>query len=495
MTERENNVVLFPFMAQGHLIPFLALAHRIQERTGYTVTYVNTPLNIKKLRSSLPSNTTIRFAELPFCSADHGLPPDSENTDVLPYPLIVRLLEASLSLKPSFKRLLSDITHQQNGRPPLFIIADMFFGWSAEVADDLGIFHSVFNAGGAYGMAIYFSMWSHLPHCQTDSPEFLLPDFPEVSVIHRTQLPNNIKYANGTDAWSRFIQTQVRLWLRSDGLLFNTVEDFDRTGLQYFRRVSGRPVWAIGPTASSLTNKTRTDKAAGTTPNQCIEWLDMQPPDSVLYVCFGSQNTISASQMTELAIALEASGRNFIWVVRPPVGFDTNSEFRADDWLPEGFEKRIKAQNRGLLVRKWAPQVDILSHRSTSAFLSHCGWNSVTESLSHGVPIIGWPIAADQFYNTKFLEEEVGVCVEVSRGNECEVRSEHIRSVIESVMGSETKGAEMRRKARVVKELIKDAIRYEEGYKGSSVKALDEFIAMAHAAKKTKKELSNGSSV
>nr|DAD23489.1 TPA_asm: hypothetical protein HUJ06_024952 [Nelumbo nucifera] len=68
---------------------------------------------------------------------------------------------------------------------------------------------------------------------------------------------------------------QVHVWLRSDGLLLNTMEDFDQTGLQYFRRVSGRPVWAIGPSASSLANKTRMDKAARTTPNRCIEWLDM----------------------------------------------------------------------------------------------------------------------------------------------------------------------------------------------------------------------------
>ncbi|KAF8403868.1 hypothetical protein HHK36_011974 [Tetracentron sinense] len=482
MAERKENVVMFPFMAQGHLIPFLALAVQIEQRRGYTVTIVNTPLNITKLRSSLPPNTTIRFLELPFCSADHGLPPDSENTDVLPYPLIVRLMEATLSLEPSFKRLISDITHQQQGYPPLCIIADMFFGWTIDIAKEFGIFHTVFNAGSAYGMGIYYCLWLHLPHCKTNSDEFSLPDFPQVSKIHRSQLSNHLKIADGTDSWSIFLQKALPQWLHSDGLLLNTVEDLDRTGLQYyFRRKSCRPVWPIGPTDSFMT-RARPGKEA------CLEWLDIHPPASVIYISFGSQNTVSASQMMELAMALEASNKNFIWVVRPPLGFDINSEFRAVEWLPDGFEDRMSKCKRGLLVRKWAPQLEILSHESTGAFLSHCGWNSVLESLSNGVPIIGWPIAAEQFYNAKLLDEEIGVCVEVARGNGCEVRHVEIASVIEMVMDENGKGGDMRKKACEIKEMIKDAIREDdEGYKGSSVKAMDEFFNAALSWRKTKR--------
>ena len=149
----------------------------------------------------------------------------------------------------------------------------------------------------------------------------------------------------------------------------------------------------------------------------------------------------------QLATALEVSGKYFIWVVRPPIGFDINSEFKAEEWLPQGFEQRIQDRKRGLLVHKWAPQVEILSHKSISAFLSHCGWNSVLEALSHGVPIIGWPMAADQFSNVVLLEKEVGVCVEVARGPRCEVKHEDIVKKIELVMNDTEKGKEMRRKA------------------------------------------------
>jgi len=159
--------------------------------------------------------------------------------------------------------------------------------------------------------------------------------------------------------------------------------------------------------------------------------------------------------------------------------FDINSEFRAKEWLPKGFEERIKDSRRGLLVYNWAPQMEILSHKSVAAFLTHGGWNSVLEALSHGVPLIGWPMAAEQFFNINLLEEKVGVCVEVARGKSCEVRYEDIVAKIELVMNETETGKEMKSKARQVMEMIKNATKDKEGFKGSSVEALDGFFSAA----------------
>ncbi|KAL7163051.1 hypothetical protein ACSBR2_039196 [Camellia fascicularis] len=52
---------------------------------------------------------------------------------------------------------------------------------------------------------------------------------------------------------------------------------------------------------------------SGTSPQKCLEWQDLHPQDSALYISFGSQNTISASHMTVLAEGLEDSGKPFIW--------------------------------------------------------------------------------------------------------------------------------------------------------------------------------------
>lgn len=122
MAETKHNVVMIPFMAQGHIIPFLALALQLEQRKGCTVTFVNTPLNIQKLRSSLPRNSSIHLLEIPFNSSDYGLPPDTENTDSLPHDLILNFLQSSLALKPVFRKLISDLVHESCGQPPVCII-------------------------------------------------------------------------------------------------------------------------------------------------------------------------------------------------------------------------------------------------------------------------------------------------------------------------------------------------------------------------------------
>ncbi|KAK6164220.1 hypothetical protein DH2020_001084 [Rehmannia glutinosa] len=440
MANGRQNVVLFPFMAQGHITPFLALAQKI-EQMGYTSTFVSTPLNIKKLHKSLhpSSSSSIKFVEIPFNSSDHGLPPDSEDTDSLPYNLSLRLLEASLCLKLPFKNLLSDLTDKNGGEKPLWVISDLFFGWAADVAHELGIFHAIFSITGGFGLACYSSMWMNLPHKHTDNVEFQLPDFPEAGNFHVTQLTPAVLMADEADPFTDFQRRNIRDWSNSDALLFNTVEDLDKTGLMYFRRKLGFPVWGIGPLILPEHGRKST-----ITPEQCIDWLDKKDANSVIYISFGSQNTISASQMMNLAKALDSSGRNFIWVVRPPLGFDINSEFVAEQWLPEGLLQRVHDEDRGLIVSKWAPQLEILGHKSVVLFLSHCGWNSVLESLIHGVPLISWPMAAEQFYNAKLLVEEVGVCVEVARGTHFDVRRDDILEKIELVMGENEKGKEIR---------------------------------------------------
>ncbi|CAI0412319.1 unnamed protein product [Linum tenue] len=397
-------------MAQGHIIPFLALALHLEQRRNCAVTLVNTPLNIAKLRRSIPPSSSVRLLEIPFRSSDHGLPPGTENTDSLPYDLILKFLISSLRLEPALSSLVADL------------------------------------AAGE---------------------EFALPDFPEASTLHITQLPPFLQSADGSDPFSAFQQIVLSKWANADAILVNTVEGFDGLGLDYFRRKLGKPVFPIGPVL--LTNSpTKTETGMTNSPEICKNWLDSKPARSVLFVSFGSQNTIAEAQMKELAVGLEASGTNFIWVIRPD-----------EDWLPEGFPERIEASGKGLLVRRWAPQVEILGHESVGGFLSHCGWNSVLESLSCGVPILGWPLAAEQFYNSKVLEEEIGVSVEVGRGKEIVVESGDLKDKIEMVMVGGEKGKEIRRRANEIKEMIKDAVKEDGEGKGSSVEAMDEFLNAA----------------
>jgi len=169
--------------------------------------------------------------------------------------------------------------------------------------------------------------------------------------------------------------------------------------------------------------------------------------------------------------------------VRPPTGVEVNKEFDLEEFLPEGFEERVKRSRRGVIVKKWAPQVDILSHKATCVFLSHCGWNSILESLSHGVPLLGWPMAGEQFFNSMLVEKHIGVSVEVARGKRCDIKCDEIVAKIRLVMDEESGvGREIRKKAKEVRELVRGAM--EDGVtNGSSVIGLQEFLNHAMVKK------------
>ncbi|XP_047319228.1 UDP-glycosyltransferase 92A1-like [Impatiens glandulifera] len=469
-------------MAQSHMIPFLNLAIKFEQK-GYTnLSFVTTPLNLPYIQSCLPPSSSIRLLTIPFHGADHGLPKETEKTDNLPPHILYNFIMATISLKPAFTDLMISLSDDIADQP-LCIISDMFFGWVSHVARQLGAFHLIFCGGGGFGFACYYSlsMMMNLPHLiksNSDHQFFSLPDFQEAGQIHFTQVSPKLLAAGESDSeedhlWINFVKKRLAEWTQSDGILINSVEEIDRLGLDYFRRVIKRPVWSIGPILSLGT-------PAADDEELYLKWLDSKPEKSVLYISFGSQYIISATQMVELAKALQVSDKNFIWVMRKPLGFDENSDFNMKKTLPEEFMQHVEL-GRGLLIEKWAPQVEILSHKSTSAFMSHCGWNSVLEALVSGVPIIGWPLAAEQCLNAKYLEECVGVCLEVARGVISEVTHEKIAEKIEIVMGERSeKGRMMRERANEVKEIMRSASRNEEGcFKGSSVKAMDEFLNVA----------------
>lgn len=65
-----------------------------------------------------------------------------------------------------------------------------------------------------------------------------------------------------------------------------------------------------------------------------------------------------------------------------------------------GFLERTK--DRGMVIFSWAPQMLILQHPSTGVFVSHCGWNSVIESIVVEMPLITFPQRAEQKMNARF---------------------------------------------------------------------------------------------
>ncbi|KAK1409117.1 hypothetical protein QVD17_35642 [Tagetes erecta] len=168
-------------------------------------------------------------------------------------------------------------------------------------------------------------------------------------------------------------------------------------------------------------------------------------------------------QLEEIAAGLERSGQRFLWVVRkpPPVENEKESssdgtEFEIDDILLEGFLTRTR--DRGLVVKNWAPQLAVLEHESVGGFVSHCGWNSSLEAIVCGVPMVAWPLYAEQRMNREYLVEEMKVALRLTMSADgfvaADVVEETLRKLMEGEEGRAVRNQvlEMSRKAKAAVE-------------------------------------------
>ncbi|XP_028070818.1 UDP-glycosyltransferase 90A1-like [Camellia sinensis] len=175
---------------------------------------------------------------------------------------------------------------------------------------------------------------------------------------------------------------------------------------------------------------------------------DFEPPFS--------QADMSPEQLREIALGLEQAKVNFLWVLR-----SKGSEF----W--EGFEERVK--DRGIIVKEWVDQLEILQHESINGFLSHCGWNSVVESISVGVPILALPLMAEQHLNARMLVEEIGIGLRLMPSNGSVrgfVKLEEVEKVARELMEGE-RGVAVRMKVKEVRKAACAAMK--EGGSSSSM--------------------------
>ena len=288
------------------------------------------------------------------------------------------------------------------------------------------------------------------PHkkVSSDTERFVLSGLPDRIELTRLQVPDHIRPELEND-FTKMLERVEEAGKRSFGLIVNSFYELESAYADHYRKVLGKKAWHIGPV--SLCNKNHEEKAwrgkeIAIDDHECLKWLDSKKPNSVVYVCFGTNSSFSGSQLLEIALGLEASGQEFIWVVRKAKNEEDNA------WLPEEFEKRI--EEKGLIIRGWAPQVLILEHKSVGGFVTHCGWNSALEGISAGLPMVTWPIFAEQFYNEKLITDvlRTGVGVGAQRWVRLVgdfIKREQIEKTVKEIMVGE-RSEEMRSKAKAL---------------------------------------------
>ncbi|TVU25600.1 hypothetical protein EJB05_28102, partial [Eragrostis curvula] len=424
-----GRVAFFPFPYHGHFNPMLRLAGALHAR-GLAVTVFHTEL---RAPDSADFPADYRFVPVPV----------DVSPEVVTSEDIARLvIELNARCKAPFKDRLAALLADGGVK---CVITDVIWHSAQAVARELGVPAMGMMTGSASNFRTFMAYPAliekgYLPvqEAHKDDPVEVLPpfrvrDLPRIETSSLTDVASLL--------WDRVAAARL-----SSGLIINTSEAIEATNLRMIREDMAIPVFAVGP-LNMLSPAAKTSLCKLQQDRQCLDWLNMQAPGSVIYVSFGSLAAVDSHEFIELAWGL------------------------AESELPD--ELQMEICNRGMVV-DWAPQDEVLAHPAICAFLTHNGWNSTIEAMSEGVPMISRPFLGDQFGSARYVCHVWKVAIEVKV--ETQLERGEIKAAIEKVMDSED-GKEVTKRMKNLKKTVDDGIK--EG--GSSHSAIVNLVNTIHS--------------
>ncbi|KAL0384262.1 UNVERIFIED_CONTAM: Gallate 1-beta-glucosyltransferase [Sesamum radiatum] len=411
-----NNIHIFmvSFPAQGHVNPLLRLAKRLAS-FGLFVT-LSAPefagLSIRKANTITDDEPTrLGTGMIRFEFFDDGWDFNDPNRDDLDSYLA--------QLERVGRQKLPQMIQKQaeKGRPVSCLVNNPFIPWVSDVAEILGIPSAMLWVQSCASFCTYYYYYNELvPFPNEHEPEIDV-QLPYMPLLKHDEVPSFLHPSTPYPFLRRAILGQFKNLSKPFCILMDTFQELEHEIVEHMSKVC-RPIKTIGPLFKELkspntgnyTSESNAIRADFFAADSCLEWLDLKPPQSVVYISFGSIVHLKQEQVDEMAHGLLGSEVSFLWVVRPPPK-ELNVEPHV---LPQGFLE--KAGDKGKIV-KWSPQEQVLAHPSTACFVTHCGWNSTMEALASGVPVVAFPQWGDQVTDAKFLVDVFKVGIRLCRGD------------------------------------------------------------------------------
>ncbi|XP_057783684.1 anthocyanidin 3-O-glucoside 5-O-glucosyltransferase 1-like [Salvia miltiorrhiza] len=447
-----RRVVLATFPAQGHINPALQFAKRLL-KAGTDVTFFTSVYawrRMAKTTSSPPGLHFVAFSD----GYDDGLKPGGDGGRYMS-EMKARGREALRAL------LLST--------DAAFLVYSHLFAWAAEVARDAHVPSALLWVEPATVLCIYhFYFNGHAAAIDAGSDEIQLPGLPP---LEQRDLPTFL-LPETPERFKSMMREKLETLDGEEGKAKVLVNTFDALEPDALAAIDRYELIGIGPLIPSayLGGGDPSDKSYGgdlfkkSDDEGCAAWLDAQPPSSVVYVSFGSVLKLPKAQMEEIAKALLASARPFLWVIR-------QQQHNEEDEAEEELSSITELRKLGKMV-SWCSQLEILGHASVGCFVTHCGWNSAVESLGLGVPVVAVPQWFDQATNAKLMEDVWGSGVRVRVNEGGGVDGCELQRCIEMVIDGGEKSRAVRENASKWKALAREAM----AENGSSIKNLDTFL-------------------
>ena len=476
--KRAEQLVIVPTPGYGHYKSALEFAKRLiraDDRFSVTILHLLSSFDpypdlLKK--SLLVSDTRLRFIDLPPVD-----PPPSHLSQQSIEHYLVLFYESFI---PHVKDAITHLISNPDSSPPLAgLVLDFFCLPMIDVAIDLGLPSYLFLTSGAG----FLGLMLYLPTRHTQIGTEFEDSDPDVELLGFSNpvpvrnLPGAVSNKHG--GYAAFVKLAQR-FRDVKGIIVNTFAELEPFAIQSFAD-DGQipPVYTVGPVldlgGQAHPSSDRVDHG------KIIEWLDAQPESSVVFLCFGSWGSFGEAQLREMALGLERSGQRFLWALRlwGPDGKLDGPPDRSTlaEILPEGFLDRMGERGK---ICGWAPQMEVLAHTSIGGFVSHCGWNSILESLWNGVPTATWPIYAEQQLNALRLVKELGLAVELRLDYRQQkgglVTAGEIEGAVRGVMEA---GSMVRKKVKEMREISKRAL-MDGGSSSNSLGRLIDDIIINH---------------
>ncbi|RZC61821.1 hypothetical protein C5167_023621 [Papaver somniferum] len=283
-------------------------------------------------------------------------------------------------------------------------ISDTFLYFVSDMADQMGVPWVSFWAGGPCSLSAHFHtdlirLSIPLGPNEIEGREEEPMDFvPGLSFVKIGDLPDGVLFGGWESELAVMLHKTGLALPRAAATTMNSFAELDLPTLEYLKSESVKCL-PMGPFTLTSQNLSH----AHDDPHGCLTWLDKQNPTSVAYISFGTMSTPPPHELAALAEGLEESGVPFIWSLKDHLVSQ----------LPNGFLERTR--NRGFTA-PWTPQERILKHNAVGVFVTHCGWNSVMESIMAGVPMICRPCFGDQRINCRLVSDVWGIGTRVKDG-------------------------------------------------------------------------------
>ncbi|KAF5203504.1 Udp-glycosyltransferase 84b2 [Thalictrum thalictroides] len=449
--------------AQGVINPMIMLAKVLLSK-GIHVTLATTEVSRKRLLNSSASSITNTAAaansKFYWEFYSDGLSDDFDRVNNIEVGVKSIFTYAPLSVSNIIKKLSDD-------RKFSCVIYNPFVPWASDVAAEHNIPCAMLWIQPCALYTVYYHFYNDLSQFPTmENPDIHI-ELPGLPVLCIDDMPSFIHPSAPFPLCKTLLTSMIKNLEKVKWVLGNSFYDLEKDVIDGIDQL--HPITPIGPLVPQIIlgkeESVKGNADMWIADDSCLEWLDKKPPMSVVYISFGSLSVLSAEQMANIALALRKTNRPFLWVVKPP----ENPTGDGKGELPKGFIEDTKQQG---LVVTWCSQAKVLSHPSIACFMSHCGWNSLLEAVTLGVPVIALPQWTDQPANAKMLIHVFKMGIKLRQEDNGIICKEEVeRCILEITEGPKAK--EFKKNATHWKDAARKAV--ADG--GSSDKNLDLFIA------------------